>query len=72
MWGNDRHAYLYVIAMEVPFGPPRERGEAEQVAGVVQQESLPCQPSVDMVVQSVGSRGVVHDRGNHHNLEMQE
>jgi len=63
MRGNDGHAYLYVTAMKVPSGPPRERGEAEQVAGVGQQEALQCQPSVDMVVQSVGSRGVVHDKG---------
>jgi len=62
MRGNDGHAYLYVNAMEVPSGPPRERGEAEQGGGDG-QEALQCQPSVDMVAQLVGRRGVVHDKG---------
>ena len=40
MRGNDGHAYLYFTAMEVPCGPPRERGEPEQVAGVCNNKAV--------------------------------
>jgi len=63
MRGNDGHAYLYVTGKEVPNGPRRESGEAEEAGGVRQDEALQCQPSVDMVAQSVGSMGVVHEKG---------
>jgi len=60
---NDGHAYLYVTALQVPVDPTRERSEPEQYDGVVQQQALQCAPNIDALVQSMGNRGVVHDRG---------